>query len=57
VAQKTEVLLHMCMETFSSKYVSDNSDDLIEEGFGIEQREMQNVTDTQQTTAKAGTQY
>jgi len=43
------------METFSWKYVSDNSDDLAEGGFGIEQRAMQNITDTQQTTAKAGT--
>jgi len=57
VAHKTGVRLHICMETFSWKWVSDKSDDLAEGGFGIEQRAMQNITDTQQTTAKAGTQY
>jgi len=55
--KKIGVRLHICIETFSWKYVSDNSDDLPEGGFGIEQRGMQNITDTQQTTAKAGTQY
>lgn len=57
VAHRTGVRLHICMETFSWKYVSDSSDDLAEGQFGIEQRAMQNITDTQQTTAKAGTQY
>lgn len=46
VAHKTGVWLHIGMETFSWKYVSDNSDDLAEGGFGIEQRAMQNITNT-----------